>query len=165
MITGFGRTGRWFGVNHDGVVPDIMTVGKGMAERLPDQRPSSPPTRSSNAEPFARSSASSSSYGGNPLASTAAPGDARDHRRRDLVEHSARVGAHDARRACRPCRRSIRFIGDVRGNGLMLGIDLVNDRKTNELVSTDFTKAIFLECLRRGLLVMGYSPASASTRP
>jgi 4-aminobutyrate aminotransferase-like enzyme len=51
-----------------------------------------------------------------------------------------------------------RIIGDVRGKGLLLGIELVKDRRTKELVSKDFTKALFQECLRRGLVGMVYSP-------
>jgi len=50
------------------------------------------------------------------------------------------------------------LIGDVRGKGLLLGIELVKDRGTKELVSKDFTKALFQECLRRGLVAMSYSP-------
>ena len=51
-----------------------------------------------------------------------------------------------------------RIIGDVRGKGLLLGVELVKDRTTKELVSKDFTKALFQECLRRGLLAMSYAP-------
>ena len=51
-----------------------------------------------------------------------------------------------------------RIIGDVRGKGLLLGLELVKDRRTKELVSKDFTKALFQECLRRGLVAMVYSP-------
>ena len=49
-------------------------------------------------------------------------------------------------------------IGDVRGKGLLLGLELVKDRGTKELVSKDRTKALFQECLRRGLVAMSYSP-------
>jgi 4-aminobutyrate aminotransferase / (S)-3-amino-2-methylpropionate transaminase / 5-aminovalerate transaminase len=51
-----------------------------------------------------------------------------------------------------------RIIGDVRGRGLLLGLELVKDRRTKELVSKDFTKALFQECLRRGLVAMSYTP-------
>src|SRR5678810_403791 len=71
MITGFGRTGRMFGCNHDEVTPDIMTMGKGMASGFPVSAVLSTDEIVA-AEPFSLPSASSSSYGGNPLAAAAA---------------------------------------------------------------------------------------------
>ena len=71
MITGFGRTGLMFGCNHDDVVPDIMTMGKGMASGFPVSAVLSTDEIVA-AEPFSLPSASSSSYGGNPLAAAAA---------------------------------------------------------------------------------------------
>ena len=71
MITGFGRTGLMFGCNHDQVVPDIMTMGKGMASGFPVSAVLSTDAIVA-AEPFSLPSASSSSYGGNPLAAAAA---------------------------------------------------------------------------------------------
>jgi 4-aminobutyrate aminotransferase-like enzyme len=55
-------------------------------------------------------------------------------------------------------REKHRIVGDVRGKGLLLGIELVKDRRTKELVSKDLTKALFQECLRRGLVAMVYNP-------
>ena len=75
----------------------------------------------------------------------------------NLVENSARVGAAMLARL-QAMQEKHRIIGDVRGKGLLLGIELVKDRQTKELVSKDFTKALFQECLRRGLLAMSYSP-------
>src|SRR5258707_888860 len=74
MITGFGRTGRLFGCDHDQVVPDIITAGKGMANGFPVSAVISTDTIMA-AEPFSLPSASSSSYGGSPLAAAAAPAD------------------------------------------------------------------------------------------
>ena len=51
-----------------------------------------------------------------------------------------------------------RVIGDVRGKGLLLGLELVKDRTTKELVSKNDTKRLFQECLRRGLVAMSYNP-------
>jgi 4-aminobutyrate aminotransferase-like enzyme len=156
MITGFGRTGRWFGCKHSGVVPDIMTVGKGMGNGLPISGVISTSSIVS-AEPFARASASSSSYGGNPLASTAALATLETIVDDGLVEHAARVGAHMLDRL-RAMREAYPFVGDVRGVGLMLGIDLVIDRKTNEPLPRAATEKIFLDALQNGLLMMGYFP-------
>ena len=70
MITGFGRTGRMWGAEHDGVVPDIMTVGKGVGGGFPLSAVISTNDLTSR-KPWSNPSASSSSYGGNPLASAA----------------------------------------------------------------------------------------------
>src|SRR2546423_11576014 len=71
MITGFGRTGKMFGVEHSGALPDVMTTGKGMASGYPVTAVIST-DEISRAEPWAKPSGASSSYGGNPLAATAA---------------------------------------------------------------------------------------------
>src|SRR5262249_57805228 len=72
MITGFGRTGLMWGAEHEGVVPDIMTVGKGMGGGFPLSAVVSTEDLTSR-KPWSNPSASSSSYGGNPLASAAGP--------------------------------------------------------------------------------------------
>jgi 4-aminobutyrate aminotransferase-like enzyme len=156
MITGFGRTGRWFGCNHSDVVPDVMTVGKGMGNGFPISGVISSDDIVT-AEPFARASASSSSYGGNPLASTAALATLEAIVDEGLVEHAAQVGAHMLDRL-RAMQEKYAFIGDVRGVGLLIGVDLVGDRSTNELLDRPATERIFLDALQHGLLMMGYFP-------
>jgi 4-aminobutyrate aminotransferase-like enzyme len=156
MITGFGRTGRWFGCNHTDVVPDIMTVGKGMGNGFPISGLISSDGIVTS-EPFARASASSSSYGGNPLASTAALATLEAIVDEGLVEHAARIGTHMLDRL-RAMQEKYAFIGDVRGVGLMIGVDLVADRKSNELLDRKATERIFLDALQHGLLMMGYFP-------
>src|SRR3954466_5648624 len=71
MITGFGRTGRWFATERSGITPDIITVGKAFGGGFPI---SGVIARSeiAQAKPWANPSGSSSSYGGNPLAAAAA---------------------------------------------------------------------------------------------
>ena len=156
MITGFGRTGRWFGCNHSGVTPDIMTVGKGMGNGFPISGLISTDEIVS-ATPFARASASSSSYGGNPLASAAALATLQTIVDDGLVEHSARIGARMLDRL-RGMQERYPFLGDVRGAGLLIGLDLVRDRVTKEPLERAVTERIFAEALRRGLLLMGYFP-------
>ncbi len=156
MITGFGRTGRWFGCNHTGVVPDVMTVGKGMGNGFPISGLISTDEIVA-ATPFARPSASSSSYGGNPLAAAAALATLETIVDDGLVEHAARVGARMLDRL-RDMQERYPFIGDVRGVGLLIGLDLVRDRATKEPLGRELTERIFTEALRRGLLMMGYFP-------
>ena len=156
MITGFGRTGKFWGVEHDGVVPDVMTCGKGIGGGFPLAAVVSTDALTS-ARPFANPSGSSSSYGGNPMAAAAGLAALEIIVAENLVENSERVGRSMLARL-QAMQEKHRIIGDVRGKGLLLGIELVNDRATKELVSRDFTKALFQECLRRGLLAMSYAP-------
>jgi 4-aminobutyrate aminotransferase len=156
MITGFARTGEMFGVNHTGVVPDIMTTGKGMASGFPVSAVISN-DEIVRSEPYAKPSASSSSYGGNPLASTAALATLETILEEGLVERSRTLGEEMKKRLL-VLKEKYEFVGDVRGVGLLIGVDLVRDRKTKEPLERKVTERIFLECLRRGLLVMGYMP-------
>jgi 4-aminobutyrate aminotransferase-like enzyme len=156
MITGFGRTGKFWGVEHDGVVPDVMTCGKGIGGGFPLSAVVSTDALT-QARPFSNPSGSSSSYGGNPLAAAAGLAALEIIVSENLVENSARVGRAMLSRL-QTMQEKHRIIGDVRGQGLMLGIELVEDRATKRLVAKDFTKALFQECLRRGLLAMVYTP-------
>ncbi len=156
MITGFGRTGKWWGVEHSGVEPDIITVGKGMGSGFPVSGVLLSDELGA-AEPFGRPSASSSSYGGNPLAAVAVGATIQTIQREGLVENSRRVGAILLDRLM-AVKEKYPFVGDVRGRGLLIGLDLVRDRVTKEPLARPVTEAIFKECLRRGLVIMGYFP-------
>jgi 4-aminobutyrate aminotransferase-like enzyme len=156
MITGFGRTGKFWGVDHDGVVPDVMTCGKGIGGGFPLSAVVST-DELTKAQPFSNPSGSSSSYGGNPLAAAAGMAALEIILDENLVENSEKVGAKMLAKL-RAMQEKHRIVGDVRGKGLLLGLELVRDRRSKELVSKDFTKALFQECLRRGLLAMSYTP-------
>lgn len=154
MITGFARTGTMFGCDHTGVVPDVMTIGKGLGSGFPVSGLVSTDTITA-AEPFSKPSSSSSSYGGNPLAATAALTTIETIVDEQLVDNAARVGAfllHELQRL----QEKYAFIGDVRGVGLMIGVELVRDRRTREPLPAAACEFVFLEALRRGLLLMGY---------
>ncbi len=156
MLTGFGRTGKMWGCDHDGVVPDVMTIGKGMGSGFPVSGLIST-DELTRAKPFANPSGSSSSYGGNPLGAAAGLASLEIILKEDLVTNAERVGAIMLARL-EALKEKYRFVGDVRGKGLMLGVELVKDRATKELLSTEVTRALFHECLRRGLVAMCYSP-------
>ena len=157
MITGFGRTGKWFGCMHDEVVPDIITIGKGMGGGFPVSGLVTTDAIS-QAKPFANPSGSSSSYGGNPFASAACATALRIIQEQDLVEH-ARATGEAMMKKLREMQERFRFIGDVRGRGLMIGVELVADRKTKALLPKPICRALFDEGLRRGVLAMSYTPA------
>ncbi|MCL2449142.1 MAG: aspartate aminotransferase family protein [Polyangiaceae bacterium] len=156
MITGFGRTGRFWGVDHSGARPDVVTIGKAFGGGFP---PSGLMTNDTiaRAEPWSRPSGSSSSYGGNPLAAAAGAAAVRAIDDEALVEN-ARVVGGAMLAALRPLVDRYPFIGEVRGRGLFIGIDLVRDKKTKDPLSPRATRRLFDECLRRGLLTMAYAP-------
>ena len=155
MITGFGRTGKMFAVEHDGVVPDILTVGKGFGGGFPLSGVIAR-EEIAFATPWANPSGSSSSYGGNPLAAAAALAVVRIIGEEGLVEHSRVLGARMLD-TMRRWEREIPIVHDVRGRGLMLGMDLVKPG-TTELLDKGSTRAIFDACLARGVVAMIYNP-------
>jgi 4-aminobutyrate aminotransferase/(S)-3-amino-2-methylpropionate transaminase len=154
MITGFGRTGALFGSNHTGIRPDIMTIGKGMGNGFPISGLVSTEEITAS-RPFSKPSSSSSSYGGNPLACAAALATIQTIVDDSLVENSRKVGNHLVEGLSR-LQEKYDFIGDVRGCGLLIGVELVKERKTKEPLDLDVTKRIFLETLKRGMVSMNY---------
>ncbi|HXG21496.1 MAG TPA: aspartate aminotransferase family protein [Methylomirabilota bacterium] len=156
MITGFGRTGNLFGCALSGVTPDIMTVGKGMGNGFPVTGVISSDEIMA-AKPFSQPSASSSSYGGNPLAAAAALSTIETIEDEGVVDNARRVGAFMLERL-RAMQEKYEFLGDVRGAGLLIGLDLVKDRQSKIGLRREVTELIFQEALKRGLLMMGYMP-------
>ena len=159
MITGFGRTGKMFGAEHYGVEADIMTFGKGVASGYPltgliTTDALVAPGRS---EPWTKPSFSSSSYGGSPLAAAAGDAVTRVIVEDKLEVHAAEVG--DALLAAlRPLCDRYPFVGEVRGKGLMIAIELVADKQTRAPLDRKTCEWIYLRCLRKGLLTMTYAP-------
>ena len=156
MITGFGRTGRMFGCDGDNVVPDVMTLGKGMASGFPVSALVSTEEIMA-AKPFSLPSASSSSYGGNPLAAAAALITIQTILSDKLVENSAKIGGlfRDGLNTLATRHRSI---ANVRGQGLLIGFDLVSDQETKTLLPKERCIKFFKGCLAEGLIMMSYTP-------
>jgi len=107
-------------------------------------------------KPWANPSGSSSSYGGNPLAAAAAHVTIRTIVEEDLVEHSRRLGALMLAEI-RRWEREIPIVSDVRGRGLMIGMDLVVPG-TRTLLDKQITRWIFDTLLARGVIAMIYNP-------
>jgi 4-aminobutyrate aminotransferase-like enzyme len=155
MITGFGRTGKMFAVEHDDIVPDVLCVGKGFGGGFPM---SGLIIRESVAfaKPFANPSGSSSSYGGNPLAAAAARATVETIIEERLVDHSRDLGA----RMLATMKRwegDIPIVSDVRGLGMLIGMDLVAPG-TRRLLDKKVTRWIFDTLLSRGVIAMIYNP-------
>jgi 4-aminobutyrate aminotransferase/(S)-3-amino-2-methylpropionate transaminase len=155
MITGMGRTGRHFGVDHTGVIPDIMTVGKAFGGGFPLSGIVTT-DRISAAKPWSNPSGSSSSYGGNPLAAAAGATALKIIDDEKLVENAAKVGATMLRELEGFVDR-YPFVGCVQGAGLFLRVELVRDKASKAPLPRAVTERIFQECVRRGLLTMAYT--------
>ncbi len=155
MITGFGRSGTWFGVDHDGVVPDIMTVGKGIAAGFPLSGVITT-DKIAHTPPWSNPSGSSSSYGGNPMGAAAARASIETIRDENLVENSRRVGAAMLARFLEFQKR-FSFVDGVDGKGLMIRVEFVKSKETRERLDKKTCEGIFLGALKRGLLTMAYT--------
>ena len=162
MITGLGRTGAWWGVEHTGVRPDIVTIGKAIGGGFPLSALATT-DELAKTKPWANPSGSSSSYGGNPLAAAAGAAALRIIGDEDLVTRSRVVGAAMLREL-QTWVDVYPFIGIVRGAGMFLAFELVSDKKTKAPLSRAITERIFQACVRRGLLAMSYA-ASVRIQP
>jgi 4-aminobutyrate aminotransferase-like enzyme len=156
MICGFGRTGKKWGSDHSGAKPDIVTLGKAFGSGFPV---SGVLTRSeiANTEPWSKPSGASSSYGGNPLASAAALASVKTIREEKLWDNARDVGAKMLS-AMQAMKEKYPFVGEVRGEGLFLALELVKDRKTKEPVASSVMKGVYTSGVKKGLLAMSYSP-------
>jgi 4-aminobutyrate aminotransferase-like enzyme len=156
MITGLGRTGTWWGTDHTGVVPDIVTIGKAIGGGLPLSALATTDAIAA-AKPWSNPSGSSSSYGGNPLAAAAGAAALRIITDEHLVARSREVGALMLRELETWVDR-YPFVGTVRGQGMFLAIELVSDKRTKAPLGRAITTRIFQACVQRGLLAMSYAP-------
>lgn len=155
MITGFGRTGKYWGIHHSGVDPDIVTLGKQFGGGFPLSAVMAK-DEIIHAKPWGNPSGSSSSYGGNPLGSAAALAALQIIEEENLVENSRRMGEYFVKKL-EPMIERYPFIGDVRGRGLFIGVEMVKDKNTKEPLSKAACQKVFMECLKRGLLTMSYA--------
>jgi len=146
--SGMGRTGKMFAIEHAQVAPDIITIAKGIASGLPLGITTASSTLMGQWPPGAHAS----TFGGNPVSCAAAITTIR-LLREGLVTNAEVVGSYLIEGA-RALMDKHALIGDVRGRGLMVGIELVRDRQTKERATTE-RDALVRACFSRGLLVLG----------
>ncbi len=145
--TGFGRTGqKWFGIEHWEVEPDILTGAKAMANGTPVGLTIARPEV---ADSFKGSTIST--FGGNPITAVAARATIEVIEEERLLENCARVGAY-FRRRLEELQQKHPLIGDVRGMGLMQGLELVRDRRSQEPAPEE-TNELMERCRAHGLLI------------
>ena len=145
VLTGMGRTGEWLCMNHWDVVPDILTLGKSFGNGFPV---TAMVVKAEYAEALDKISASSS-YGGNPMACAAALASIEVIEEEDILENVQRVGAHFMKRM-QKMKDEHPIIGDVKGKGFLLGIELVKDKATKEPFD-EAGKLVYQKAFRKGL--------------
>jgi 4-aminobutyrate aminotransferase len=144
---GMGRTGKMWAADHFGVTPDIFTTAKGIASGLPL---SAMIARADvmNWPPGAHAS----TFGGNPVAIAASLATI-ELLERELITNAARIGGHILDRL-RDWPKRFKNVGDVRGLGLMIGIEFVRDQQSKER-APDLRDRVVAQAFERGLLVLG----------
>jgi len=152
--SGFGRTGKWFAIQHFGVEPDIMTMAKGLASGLPL---SGIAARRELMERWIPGS-HGGTYGGNAVACAAAAATIRVIHEEGLLENVQRMGALLMERL-RSLQGDFPAIGDVRGLGLMVGAEFTDLNPSTGsgqrgTPATDLAKAVVKGCLKRHLLLL-----------
>ena len=155
--SGMGRTGRMFASEHFGVAPDILALAKGIASGMP------------LAATVARAEimnwppgAHASTFGGNPV-SIAAALTTIELLEKELIENASKIGARLMSRMADWPRR-FKYVGDVRGLGLMIGIEMVRDQQTKER-APDLRDRLEFLAFERGLLILGCGPNSIRLCP
>lgn len=145
VLTSWARTGKWLCMEHWGVVPDVVTIGKGFGNGFPV-------TCVAVREPYMESFESisaSSSYGGNPMACAAALASIEVIEEENLLERSLHLGELAFKRM-RQMLSEHKIIGDVRAKGCLMGIELVKDRSTKEPFD-EAGKRVYQKAFRKGL--------------
>jgi 4-aminobutyrate aminotransferase len=146
--TGFGRTGRMWAFEHAGIVPDIVTMAKAIANGLPLSAMAS----SRALQERWGKGAHGSTYGGNPVSCAAGLAVLSEIRERGLVANAAARGA-ELSAGLREIAAADPRIGDVRGPGLMIGVEFVRDRATREPDGAA-CEAVLQRCADEGLLLL-----------
>ena len=145
--TGFGRTGgKWFGIEHWGIDPDVITAAKGMANGSPIGATIATPEVADSLK-----SLTISTFGGNPVSARAAKATIDFIESEGLIENARVVGKY-LRERLNELQDKYSLIGDVRGMGLMQGLELVKDRKTKQ-PAVDEMKRLMERAKDNGLIL------------
>ena len=145
--SGFCRTGEWFAVNHEGVVPDIITMAKGIAGGLP----LSAITGRADLLDAVHPGGLGGTYGGNPVACAAALAAIGTMEQHDLNARARHI-EEVALGRLRELASEVPAIGDVRGRGAMLAIELV--QAGSKEPNAELTKAVAAACLQEGVIIL-----------
>jgi len=155
--SGMGRTGRMFAIEHWGVVPDIITVAKALASGMPIGACIAPRKLMSWVP-----GAHSTTFGGNPIACAAALKTI-ELLENGLMKNAEKMGKYIMSRLQKMWEK-YDIIGDVRGKGLMIGIEFVRDKKSKK-PAPDYSNEVEQQCFRNGLMLLTCGPNSVRFIP
>jgi 4-aminobutyrate aminotransferase-like enzyme len=150
ILTGAGRTGKMWAFEHSGVVPDILLAGKGLAAGFPIGIVASR-HEITDAGPIALPTRNSSTFGGGPLACAVGLACLEILTGDGLIENAGNVGDHLMRQLASSLRDDP-HVGDIRGLGLAIGVELVEDRSSLAPMSADAAREVLLGLLRHGVI-------------
>ena len=156
--SGIGRTGKWFAVEHTGVHPDMVCMAKGIASGMPLGVTM---TRAEIMDWVPGSHAST--FGGNPVCIAAAMATLDVIEKDGLLRNSQEVGNHMMKRMA-DWPKKHKIVGDIRGRGLMIGVDIVKDQKTREYGNAERDR-IVENAFERGVLFLGCGPSTVRIAP
>ena len=156
--SGVGRTGKWWAVEHTGVHPDIVCSAKGIASGMPLGVTIS---RADIMDWVPGSHAST--FGGNPVCIAAALATLAVIENEGLLANATEVGNHMLKRMA-DWPKKHRLVGDVRGRGLMIGVEIVKDQKTKEYGHEERDRIVEL-AFERGMLFLGCGPSTVRISP
>ncbi|MGA7081337.1 MAG: acetyl ornithine aminotransferase family protein [Terriglobales bacterium] len=156
--SGIGRTGKWFAVEHTGVHPDIVCMAKGIASGMPLG------ITMSKAEIMDWVPGShASTFGGNPVCIAAALATLDVIENERLLKNSQEVGDYMMQRMA-DWPKKHKIVGDVRGRGLMIGVEIVKDQKTLEYGNIERDR-IVQQAFEHGVLFLGCGPSTIRIAP
>ncbi|MEM2098502.1 MAG: acetyl ornithine aminotransferase family protein [Candidatus Bathyarchaeia archaeon] len=145
--TGMGRTGKWFAIEHWNVQPDIICIAKALAAGLP----LGATVAKAEVMDWCRGS-HASTFGGNPLACAAALAVIDIVKEENLLDNANKQGAYALKRL-RELRDNCEIVGDVRGKGLMIGVELVEDKDTKK-PAAEKAQRVITQVWKRGVVLV-----------
>ena len=145
--TGFGRTGKWFGIEHYGVQPDVLTMATALGGGLPI---GAVMARAEVADSFP--GPDFSTFGGNPVSCRAALACIEVIEEEKLMDNAREVGRF-LKEGLSKLSRKHPFLDDVQGEGLMIGAEIVSDKKTRAPAGNEVLTTILDEALKQNVLI------------
>jgi 4-aminobutyrate aminotransferase (EC 2.6.1.19) len=145
--SGIGRTGKWFAIEHFDVEPDIITIAKAIASGMP----LGVTVAKAKIMDWSKG-AHATTFGGNPVACAAAIETINVIEEENLLDRAAKLGEY-IKKVLNEMKEKYEIIGDVRGEGLMIGVELVKDRKSKEYATKEANE-LMINCWKKGLLII-----------